>query len=101
MALSLRLLRYFVAAAESGSTTAAAVQLNVSQPSISVAIRELQALSRDVARFMNDYDMLLTPVLGMPPVAHGELMAKGFEARLQETQAEVRRVFNTLLERQS
>jgi DNA-binding transcriptional LysR family regulator len=44
MALSLRLLRYFVAAAETGSTTTAAKQLNVSQPSISVAIRELEAL---------------------------------------------------------
>ncbi|PZR51153.1 LysR family transcriptional regulator [Paraburkholderia fungorum] len=44
MALSLRLLRYFVTAAETGSTTAAARHLNVSQPSISVAIRELEAL---------------------------------------------------------
>ncbi|MFX1765716.1 LysR substrate-binding domain-containing protein [Paraburkholderia sp. A1RI-2L] len=44
MALSLRLLRCFVTAAETGSTTAAAKQLNVSQPSISVAIRELEAL---------------------------------------------------------
>lgn len=44
MALSLRLLRYFVAAAETGSTTTAAKQLSVSQPSISVAIRELEAL---------------------------------------------------------
>lgn len=44
MHISLRLLRYFTAAAETGSTTAAAKQLNVSQPSISVAIRELEAL---------------------------------------------------------
>ncbi|CAB3809415.1 HTH-type transcriptional regulator GltC [Paraburkholderia caffeinitolerans] len=44
MSLSLRLLRYFVAAAEASSTTAAALQLNVSQPSISVAIRELESL---------------------------------------------------------
>ncbi|MGT2453066.1 LysR family transcriptional regulator [Cupriavidus basilensis] len=44
MRLSLRLLRYFAAAAEAGSTTAAARSLNVSQPSISVAIRELEAL---------------------------------------------------------
>jgi len=47
MALSLRLLRYFVAAAELGSTTAAANQMSVSQPSISVAIRELEALFDD------------------------------------------------------
>jgi DNA-binding transcriptional LysR family regulator len=44
MALSLRLLRYFVTAAETRSTTAASKQLNVSQPSISVAIRELETL---------------------------------------------------------
>lgn len=42
--ISLRLLRYFCAAAETGSTTTAARQLNVSQPSISVAIRELEHL---------------------------------------------------------
>jgi DNA-binding transcriptional LysR family regulator len=42
--ISLRLLRYFCAAAETGSTTLAARQLNVSQPSISVAIRELENL---------------------------------------------------------
>ncbi|MDF3834310.1 LysR family transcriptional regulator [Cupriavidus basilensis] len=44
MRISLRLLRYFAAAAQAGSTTSAARTLNVSQPSISVAIRELEAL---------------------------------------------------------
>lgn len=58
MRTSLRLLRYFVATAESFSTTAAVRQLNVSQPSISVAIRELETLfeealfSRDVGARM-------------------------------------------------
>jgi DNA-binding transcriptional LysR family regulator len=47
MRVSLRLLRYFTATAETGSTTAAAKLLNVSQPSISVAIRELEALFDD------------------------------------------------------
>ncbi|MEI6000513.1 LysR family transcriptional regulator [Paraburkholderia bengalensis] len=47
MRVSLRLLRYFAAAAETGSTMAAARLLNVSQPSISVAIRELEALFDD------------------------------------------------------
>ncbi|SIT48528.1 Transcriptional regulator [Paraburkholderia piptadeniae] len=47
MRVSLRLLRYFTATAETGSTTAAAKQLNVSQPSISVAIRELESLFDD------------------------------------------------------
>jgi DNA-binding transcriptional LysR family regulator len=41
--LSLRALRYFVAAAETGSVTAGAQQVQVSQPSISAAIARLEA----------------------------------------------------------
>lgn len=41
--ISLRQLQYFVAAAQAGSATRAAQRLNVSQPSISAAIRELEA----------------------------------------------------------
>src|SRR3954469_3778117 len=41
--LSLRALRYFVAAAECGSVTAGAQQVRVSQPSISAAIARLEA----------------------------------------------------------
>ena len=41
--LSLRALRYFVAAAEAGSVTAGAQQVRVSQPSISAAIARLEA----------------------------------------------------------
>ncbi len=41
--LSLRALRYFVAAAEAGSVTAGAKQVQVSQPSISTAIAQLEA----------------------------------------------------------
>jgi amidase len=55
-----------------------------SAANLSAAIRELQAISRDVARFMQSFDVVLTPTLGMPPVAHGALLAKGREARLQE-----------------
>lgn len=42
MQLSLRALRYFVAAADAGSVTAAAGQVRVSQPSISAAIAQLE-----------------------------------------------------------
>ena len=56
----------------------------LSAASFSVAIRELQRMSRDVARFMEKYDMLLTPTLGKPPVPHGALAAKGMEQRVQE-----------------
>jgi len=56
----------------------------LSAAGFSVAIRELQRVSRDVARFMEAFDLFLTPTLGRPPVPHGALAAKGFEARLQE-----------------
>lgn len=39
---SMRQLRYFVATAQTGSATRAAAMLNVSQPSVSAAIRELE-----------------------------------------------------------
>lgn len=41
--VTLRQLRYFAAVAQTGSATRAAVLLNVSQPSVSAAIRELEA----------------------------------------------------------
>lgn len=41
--VSFRQLHYFVAAAQAGSATGAARRLNVSQPSVSAAIRELEA----------------------------------------------------------
>ncbi|MGH6782805.1 MAG: LysR family transcriptional regulator, partial [Sphingomonadaceae bacterium] len=59
MRVSLRLLRYFAAAAETGSTTAAARLLNVSQPSISVAIRELETLFEE-ALFARDLGARMT-----------------------------------------
>lgn len=43
MELSFRKLRYFVTAAEHGNVTSAAMALNVSQPSVSVAIAQLEA----------------------------------------------------------
>ncbi|HEU4387988.1 MAG TPA: amidase [Blastocatellia bacterium] len=36
-----------------------------------LAVQWLQGVSRDVARFMLDYDVLLTPTLGEPPVPLG------------------------------
>ena len=41
--ITLRQLRYFAAVAQTGSATRAAALLNVSQPSISAAIRDLEA----------------------------------------------------------
>jgi amidase len=50
----------------------------------SAAIRELQAMARDVNRFHRTYDILLAPTLGKPPVPHGVLGAQGFERVLQD-----------------
>lgn len=59
MRVSLRRLRYFAATAETGSTTAAARLLSVSQPSISVAIRELETLFEE-ALFARDAGARMT-----------------------------------------
>ncbi|MFO0682777.1 MAG: amidase family protein [Sandaracinus sp.] len=51
---------------------------------LSAAIRELQATARAVHRFHRQYDVLLAPTLGRPPVAHGVLGPQGFERLLQD-----------------
>lgn len=48
------------------------------------AIRKLQAETRRLAHRLEDYDVILTPTLGQPPIEHGALQAKGFEGRLQD-----------------
>lgn len=50
----------------------------------SLATRQLQAMSRDVHRFMEGFDVYLTPTLGKAPVAHGALAPEGREKTLQE-----------------
>lgn len=63
MEFSFRKLRYFVTAAEHGNVTSAAAALNVSQPSISVAIAQLEADLR-VQLFLRHHSkgIALTPV---------------------------------------
>ena len=59
---TLRQLRYFAAVAQTGSATRAAALLNVSQPSISAAIRELEADFRQALFFRRQAQGLeLTP----------------------------------------
>lgn len=55
----------------------------LSAADFSAAIRELQAMSRDMARFHERYDVYLTPTLGKPPVPHGALFSKGIERKVQ------------------
>ena len=40
-------------------------------------VQEMQRLSRQVGRFFEDFDMWLTPALGMPPVPLGTLVYSG------------------------
>lgn len=44
---------------------------NVSAPDYLMAVQYLQILGRQMAGFMSDYDVILTPTLGMPPVPIG------------------------------
>jgi amidase len=48
---------------------------NVSAPDYLLAVQYLQILGRQVAEFMYQYDVLLTPTLGMPPVPLGSFDA--------------------------
>jgi amidase len=47
---------------------------------LSCAINLAQSASRDVARFFENYDVLLTPTLAMPPLKTGEFRVTGYEA---------------------
>jgi amidase len=46
----------------------------------SKAIRLLQRSARQIGQFFEDYDVLLTPTLSMPPVVTGALQRQGTEA---------------------
>ena len=48
------------------------------------AIRGLQEETRRLTNHYQDFDMVLTPTLGQPPVPHGALRAKGAEALAQK-----------------
>lgn len=48
------------------------------------ALHVLQAESRRLVRELGQYDVILTPTLGQPPVPHRSLRAQGTEARLQK-----------------
>jgi amidase len=54
---------------------------------LSLALRYLQDVSRQVATFFERYDVLLTPTLGQPPPLVGALQPKGAEAVVQRLAA--------------
>lgn len=54
------------------------------------AMGALQAAARDVMRFYADYDVLLTPVLGAPPLPLGALQPRGAELIAQQTVARLK-----------
>lgn len=55
-----------------------------------VSLSRLQAAAREVTRFYKDYDVLLTPVLGAPPLAIGALEPRGAELFAHRTIARLK-----------
>jgi amidase len=49
-------------------------------PDFALAVRTLKRSGRQLGRFFQEYDVLLTPTLGRPPVLKGELQPHGYEA---------------------
>jgi amidase len=55
----------------------------VSAADLAGSIATLRDVSRHVMRFLETYDVLLTPTLSRPPPLIGELLPKGLEKRMQ------------------
>lgn len=51
-----------------------------SAPDLSLALRTLHGIARRIGAFMSNYDVLLTPTLGQPPLPIGALGNRGLEA---------------------
>jgi len=49
-----------------------------------LALRDLQAETRRLAHRLGDYDAILTPTLGSPPLPIGALKPQGLEGKVQE-----------------
>ena len=47
---------------------------------MSLAIRHLRQVTREIGQFMEDYDVLLTPTLASPPLPIGALKTRGADA---------------------
>ncbi|MDH3623419.1 MAG: amidase family protein [Myxococcales bacterium] len=56
----------------------------VSAQDFLVALRSLQAEARRLARVYRDYDLVLTPTLGTPPIEIGALEPQGIDAAAQK-----------------
>jgi amidase len=55
----------------------------VSAADLASSIGKLREVSRHVGRFLESYDLLLTPTLALTPPRIGELLPKGLEKRVQ------------------
>jgi len=72
---------------ETETWLAALLARQVTAEALALALRHLQAVSRQVGAFFERYDVLLTPTLGQPPPALGALKPKGAEAAMQRLAA--------------
>lgn len=69
---------------ETGTWVIAMLGRTFSGEALERARRRLQMMSRTVATALADYDVLLTPTLGLPPPRLGALKPVGFEKTVQD-----------------
>ena len=72
---------------EPGTQALAALGKVISAGDYAKALNYLSASSRRIARFFEDYDVLLTPTLARPPVAIGSLQMSKTESRIVRLQS--------------
>ncbi|MFW5921173.1 MAG: amidase [Polyangiales bacterium] len=75
---------------ETATWLTAMIGRRMSAADLAEAQRTLEAEARRLVRVFGDYDAVLTPTLGKPPVKIGELQPKGLEAKAQELVAAAR-----------
>lgn len=93
MRVSFQKLKYFVVAAEHGNVTSAATSLNVSQPSISVAISQLESdLETQLFYRHHAKGISLTPAGRVAYQQAKDILAKldGFASLVQESNAKIK-----------
>lgn len=82
LAAGAALVGHRVRAADIEPATRALVRIGraVNAEEVGLALRTLAQITRDIGRWFESYDALLTPTLGRPPFPIGELQPRGLDA---------------------